>query len=50
MCLSLTFNTILRLPYSKEQEALLELCLGVFFAPTKPISEEIRYRGQICRY
>ena len=41
-CLSTTFNKLLRTtPYSAETETLLEMCLGLFYVPAKPIPEDI---------
>ena len=38
------FHKILRLPvqFTPDKEALLEMCLGLFHAPTKPIPDEVR--------
>ena len=42
MCLTTAFNAFLKLPFTREKECLLEMCLGLFHAPAKPISDEVR--------
>ena len=42
MCLTTAFNAFLKLPFTREKECLLEMCLGLFHAPAKPLSEEVR--------
>jgi hypothetical protein len=39
------FHKILRrpVPFTPDKEALLEMCLGLFHAPTKPISDEVSF-------
>ncbi len=42
-CLSVTFNKLSRCSsLGPDEEALMEMCLGLFHAPTKPIPEEVR--------
>jgi len=42
MCLTTAFNAFLKLPFTREKECLLEMCLGLFHAPAKPIADEVR--------
>jgi WD40 repeat protein len=42
MCLTTAFNAFLKLPFTREKECLLEMCLGLFHAPAKTISDEVR--------
>jgi len=42
MCLTTAFNAFLKLPFTREKECLLEMCLGLFHAPAKPISDEVK--------
>jgi len=39
-CLNTVFNKLLKLEFSRDTEALLEMCLGLFYAPGKPIPDE----------
>ena len=41
-CLTLVFNTLLRQANSRELDTLIEMCLGIFLAPPKPIADDIR--------
>ena len=43
MCISKIFNTLMRISYDKDQDEKIERCLGLFLAPSKPYSMEIRY-------
>ena len=43
-CLNTVFNKLLKLEFSRDTEALMEMCLGLFYAPGKPISDEVRTR------
>ena len=42
------FHKILRkqMPFTPDKESLLEMCLGLFHAPTKPIPDEVK---QFCK-
>ena len=42
ICISTAFNAFLKLPFTREKECLLEMCLGLFHAPAKPITEQAR--------
>ena len=42
MCLTTAFNAFLKLPFTREKECLLEMCLGLFHAPAKPFSQEVK--------
>ena len=42
ICLTTAFNAFLKLPFTREKECLLEMCLGLFHAPAKPITEQAR--------
>jgi len=42
MCLTTAFNAFLKLPFTREKECLLEMCLGLFHAPAKPIADQVR--------
>jgi len=42
MCLTTAFNAFLKLPFTREKECLLEMCLGLFHAPAKPITDEVK--------
>ena len=41
ICLNTTFNRLLRLNFSKEVESLMELCLGLYYSPNKPIPDQV---------
>ena len=41
LCLTTAFNAFLKLPFTREKECLLEMCLGLFHAPAKPITEQV---------
>lgn len=41
-CLNTMFNKLLRVhPFNRETESLMEMCLGLFYAPNKPIGEDV---------
>ena len=42
ICLTTAFNAFLKLPFTREKECLLEMCLGLFHAPAKPITDQVR--------
>ena len=42
ICLTTAFNAFLKLPFTREKECLLEMCLGLFHAPAKPITDQAR--------
>lgn len=48
-CINTTFIKLLRVPFSREIETLLEMCLGLFYSPNKPIPVEVmdEYAEQI---
>ncbi|XP_059099079.1 WD repeat-containing and planar cell polarity effector protein fritz homolog isoform X2 [Tigriopus californicus] len=48
-CINTTFTKLLRVPFSREIETLLEMCLGLFYSPNKPIPVEVmdEYAEQI---
>ena len=43
MSMTNVFHKILRrpIPFTPDKESLLEMCLGLFHAPTKPILDEV---------
>lgn len=41
-CLNTVFNKLLKLEFSRDTETLMEMCLGLFYAPSKPIPDEVR--------
>ena len=47
-CLNTVFNKLLKLEFSRDTEALLEMCLGLFYAPGKPIPDEVSASGFLC--
>ena len=42
ICLTQAFNAFLKLPFTREKECLLEMCLGLFHAPAKPITDQVK--------
>ncbi len=41
-CLNMTFHRLFRQPVlSRETESLMEMCLGLFYAPSRPIPDEV---------
>ena len=41
ICINTAFNAFLKLPFTREKECLLEMCLGLFHAPAKPITDQV---------